>query len=90
MIGFVYQIPTLCLVQLDSCFFDANLAYMLSLHTNLFPLKVDLQVANELFNCNWCYLTKIVDVENVNVRVFQYFKLLADFIQCDSNLNGFC
>ena len=63
MIGFVRQISTLCLVQLDSCFFDANLAYMLSLLTKLFPLKLDLQVANELFNCNWCDLTKTVDVE---------------------------
>jgi len=63
IIGFVHQISTLCLVQFDSCFFDANLAYMLSLLTKLFPLKLDLQVANELFNCNWCYLTKIVDVE---------------------------
>ena len=63
MIGFVRQISTLCLVQLDSCFFDANLAYMLSLHTNLFPSKLDLQFANELFNCKSCYLTKFVDVE---------------------------
>ena len=43
--------------------FDANLAYLLSLLTNLFPLKLDLQVAKELFNCKWCYLTKVVDVE---------------------------
>ena len=61
IIGFVHQISTLCLVQFDSCFFDANLAYMLL--NKLFPLKLDLQVANELFNCNWCYLTKIVNVE---------------------------
>ncbi len=55
--GFVHQISTLCLVQFDSCFFDA----MLSLLTKLFPLKLDLQVANELFN--WCYLNVDVELE---------------------------
>jgi len=67
---------------------------MVSLLTNLFPLKFDLQVANELFNCNWSYLTKLwmwnLPLQCGKCKCLKYSKLLANFIQCDSKLNGFC
>ena len=54
---------------------------MLSLLTKLLPLKLDLQVANELFNCNWGYLTKIVDVEFAfamwKMQIFEVFQITS-------------
>ncbi len=52
---------------------------MLSLLTNLFPLKFGLQVANEWFNCNWCNLTKNVNVEFAfamwRMQMFEVFQV---------------
>ena len=79
IIRFVHQISTLCLVQFDSCFFDANLAYMLSLLTKLFHCNLICRLQNELFNCNLCYLTKNVDVEFAmwKMLIFEAFQITS-------------